>query len=45
MRTLPTLVFECVAGAALLCMCGKFLAAMRLKSLKRSLLDGFTGPT
>ena len=44
MRTFPTLMLGHVAGAALLCMCSEFLGAMRLKSWKRSLSSGFSGP-
>lgn len=35
--TFPTLVFGDVADAAFLCMCGKILAAMQLRSRKRPL--------
>ncbi len=44
-RTFPTLVFEHIANAALLCTCGKFPAAMLLKPQKRSFPNGLSGPT
>ena len=34
-----------VAGAALFCMYSEFLGAMRLKSWKRSLSSGYSGPS